>query len=79
MLQMQTEQAAQAASAALEVEMVLQEDNIICTPQLGTEAQGVGASLLETIAHISNIGTAVERFDADEGTVTRTLISHKLS
>lgn len=77
MLQMQTEQPAQAASAALEVEMVLQEDSIICTPQLGTEAQGVGTSLLETIAHISNIGMAVKRFDVDEGAVTRILVTHK--
>ncbi len=66
-LQMDTDKAAATALPALETEMLLEEDAIIWSPPLGTEADGVGSTLLESIDYISKIGAAVQRFDTEEG------------
>ena len=65
--QMAAEKATASASAALEVELLLQEGAITWSPSLGTEAAGVGSTLLESLEYVSKIGGAVGRFDAEEG------------
>ena len=56
-----------AVPAPLEIELLLQEGNLNWSPSLGTEAAGVGNSLLESLEYISKIGGAVERLDSEEG------------
>ena len=74
-LQMDADKADATALPALETEMLLEENAIIWSPPLGTEAGGVGSTLLESIDYISKIGTAVQRFDTEEGALRHTLSS----
>ena len=66
---MEAEKAPATVSAALEVELLLQEGAITWSPSLGTEAAGVGSTLLKSLEHIVSIGAAVGRFDSEEGSL----------
>ena len=58
-----------AVPAPLELQLLLQEGNLDWSPSLGSEAAGVGNTLLESVEYISKIGAAVERIDSEEGLV----------
>lgn len=65
---MQHRDAAETAHAAVEVQLELREDSLAWSPHLGTEGSALGTSLLNLVSDISSIGSAVRRFDSDEGT-----------
>ena len=66
-VQMQHKNTAGTAHAAVEVQLELHEDSLAWSPHLGTEGSALGASLLSLGSDISSIGSAVQRFDSDEG------------
>ena len=66
-VQMQHKDNAETAHAAVEVQLELREDSLAWNPHLGTEGSSLGTSLLSLVSDISSIGSAVQRFDSDEG------------
>lgn len=64
---MQHEDTAETAHAAVEVQLELREDSLAWSLHLGTEGSALVTSLLSLVSDISSIGSAVQRFDSDEG------------
>ena len=64
----------ETAHPAVEVQLELCENSLAWSPHLGTEGSALGGSLLNLVSDISSIGSAVQRFDSNEGATAGVLL-----